>query len=602
MPVTNKTTMRKPLVVIAILFYPLWGFSQQADTTKGSIPSKAELAIEKALFRIQYHSPAVRGRVIWGGLIAYDQVWVTGAHRATIFEFNVPAEIAGTTVKAGKYSLFTIPGKESWIVIINKNWDQHLADDYAESDDVLRFTVFPAEAGNRNRLNYNFEKISATEIQASMHWEKLKISFPIKLLTTKPTYKMPKKVSLTSAAKPAHNHDMTHAFSRDLPMNRNGSGTGWLPDETPMYAWMKNKSGWSYMAHGGLFIRQNWQNVNNNYTRGSKQFDAPGWAMVMAQKKSGANGLLMARAMITSDPITVGGSGYPLLLQSGETYDGKALVDRQHPHDFISELAIGYTQRIRPDLDLSVYVGYPGEPSLGPTAFMHRTSSMNNPDAPLAHHWQDATHITFGVATVGVRYKKFKLEGSSFTGREPDEFRFQFDKPRFNSYSYRLSYAPSKRIVLQASQASIKSPESLKPDEDVKRTTASMIYSNRLTKTKLFTSAVIWGYNDSGGDHKENSILWEGNLQANRIAFYSRYEWIQKSNEELQITLPEEVIYTFQNLSLGLNYQIGSWLDINTVVGIQSTMNFIPSALKTEYGTNPISFQAYIRFVPALFN
>src|SRR6185436_11326646 len=137
---------------------------------------------------------------------------------------------------------------------------------------------------------------------------------------------------------------MTHAFSRNLPMNRNGSGTGWLPDETPMYAWMQHKGSWNYMWHGGLFLRQNWQNFNNNFANGGSQFDAPGWAMGMAQKNVGAKGLLLIRAMVSVDPITVGPSGYPLLFQTGETYQGAPLVNRQHPHDLFSELAVGYTQ------------------------------------------------------------------------------------------------------------------------------------------------------------------------------------------------------------------------------------------------------------------
>lgn len=93
---------------------------------------------------------------------------------------------------------------------------------------------------------------------------------------------------------------------------------------------------------------------------------------------------------------------------------------------------------INKNVDITGYIGYPGEPAIGPTAFMHRISAFNNPDAPLGHYWQDATHITFGVATFGIRYKKFKLEGSSFTGREPNENRYNFDKPKFDSYSYRL--------------------------------------------------------------------------------------------------------------------------------------------------------------------
>ena len=109
-------------------------------------------------------------------------------------------------------------------------------------------------------------------------------------------------------------------------------------------------------------------------------------------------------------------------------------------------LSVAYTQSFTKDFDAFVYVGYPGEPALGPVAFMHRPSTLNNPDATLGHHWQDATHITFGVATLGFRYKIFKLDGSVFTGREPNEERYNFDKSRFDSYSYRLTANPSKLI------------------------------------------------------------------------------------------------------------------------------------------------------------
>lgn len=220
-------------------------------------------------------------------------------------------------------------------------------------------------------------------------------------------------------------HTMSHAFSQSLPMNRNGSGTGWLPDQTPMYAWMKHSDKWMYMLHGAVFLRQNFQNINNDYRNGGKQFDAPTWVMGMARRKTKNNGLFLFRAMMSLDPFTVGGNGYPLLFQSGESYDGVPLVNRQHPHDLFSELAIGYTQKVSSDPDVSLYLAYPGEPALGPNAFMHRISSLNNPDAPLGHHWQDATHVTFGVATLGIRdlwqtnLCRPACDGNSGVGFEP---------------------------------------------------------------------------------------------------------------------------------------------------------------------------------------
>jgi hypothetical protein len=597
----NDKRNMKFIVNIILLLVPFLGFSQQPDTTKTSIPKMAELKIDKAIFRIFYYAPSVRGRVIYGGLVPFDQVWVTGAHRATALEFNVPVSIEGKELKPGKYAFFTIPGKETWTIIINKKWDQHLADDYSEAEDVLRIQVTPKEAGLRDRLDYRLDKINDTDLNFNFRWEKVSISFPIKIISPKPTYKMPKKATFiqTKNTHSVHAGSMAHAFSRDLPMNRNGSGTGWLPDETPMYAWMRHANGWNLMGHGAFFLRQNFQNVNNNYKRGGSQFDIPGWAMLMAQRKIKNNGLLLLRGMLTTDVLTMGGSGYPLLFQSGEAYNGQPLVDRQHPHELISELGVGYTQRIRPGFDISLYIGYPGEPSIGPTAFMHRVSSMNNPDAPLGHHWQDATHITFGVATLGVRYKKFKLEGSSFKGREPNENRYNFDAPRFDSYSYRLSFAPSKNWVIQASGAYLRSPEELEPDEDVKRSTASVIYSSSKNNNHMFTSALAWGLNQS--DHQEHSILWEGNYQMKRVALHSRFESFQKSNHELNIISLTDIIYSVQALTLGGTFRFAKWFNTDTAVGFQMTQNFIPDSLESFYGKQPLSMQVFIRVVPALF-
>jgi hypothetical protein len=395
-------------------------------------------------------------------------------------------------------------------------------------------------------------------------------------------------------------HNMSHAFSLSLPMNRNGSGTGWLPDQTPMYAWMKGKDRWSYMMHGAIFVRQSFQNLNNDYRNGGKNFDAPAWFMGMAQYKTKHNGLFLFRTMMSLDPITVGGNGYPLLFQSGETYNGAPLVNRQHPHDLVSELAVGYTQKVSNDLDVSIYLAYPGEPSIGPTAFMHRISSLNNPDAPLGHHWQDATHITFGVATLGIRYKKFKLEGSSFTGREPDEERYGFDKPRFDSYSYRLSFAPSENFVLQASRAFIKSPEHIAPDENVDRTTFSMIYGKMLDDERHVTGAVVWGLNEAGDHHTEHSLLAESNYQHKRLAFYGRYEFVEKSPHELQLHSVNDDILQIHAFTLGTNYQLGSWFGTNTALGVQATINGIPGVLEEFYGKAPLSVEVYLRVIPAI--
>src|SRR5262249_53931942 len=149
------------------------------------------------------------------------------------------------------------------------------------------------------------------------------------------------------------------------------------------------------------------------------------------------------RTMLSLDAAGVGSGGYPLLLQSGETYHGEPIHDRQHPHDFWMELSALYLKPISKSAGVELYLAPSGEPALGPVAFMHRPSAMDNPVAPIGHHWQDATHISFGVATVGLFTHNIKLEGSLFNGREPDDNRWDFDMGSLNSWSTRLTWNPT---------------------------------------------------------------------------------------------------------------------------------------------------------------
>jgi hypothetical protein len=229
---------------------------------------------------------------------------------------------------------------------------------------------------------------------------------------------------------------------------------------------------------------------------------------------------------------------------------------------------------------------------------MHRISTINNPDATLGHHWQDATHITFGVATLGFRYKIFKIETSSFTGREPDENRYNFDKPRFDSYSYRLSMNPNRNLSFQFSQGYIKSPERLNPEENITRTTASVLHAINFKNQSYLTSAIVWGHNDAGENHHENSLLIETNYQISRWAVYGKYEWVQKSSEELALLQTEDRIFNFNALTIGLNYQLPDLWKVNTAIGVQATTNKVQQELIDLYGKNPFSAEIYLRVIP----
>lgn len=145
-----------------------------------SPPDSTEATIGSATIKINYSSPRVRGRIVWGGLIGFDRIWSAGAHDATRFSFSSDVTIAGSTIPAGTYAFFTIPGREKWTVIINKNYEQHLADDYDEALDVLRFEVTPEElAESKEELTYAIEGDGGDNGFISLTWDKLRIRFQV---------------------------------------------------------------------------------------------------------------------------------------------------------------------------------------------------------------------------------------------------------------------------------------------------------------------------------------------------------------------------------------------------------------------------------------
>lgn len=395
---------------------------------------------------------------------------------------------------------------------------------------------------------------------------------------------------------------MSHAFSRNLPMSRNGSGTGWLPDASPVHGYMFHSEEWMYMIHGNLFLRYNNQDITDRGSRGDAKFDAPNWVMGMGQTRVGNRGLFRFSSMLSLDPLTVGGEGYPLLFQSGETWQGEPLVDRQHPHDLFSELSVGYSHMFSGNVDAFIYFGYPGESAFGPVVFMHRPSSLYNPDAPIGHHWQDATHITFGVGTLGFRYKNLKLEGSLFTGREPDEERYGFDHPRFDSWSVRLSYNPSPSWALQVSRARMKDVHELGPREDINKITASAIHALQLGPDTFLNSAAVWGYNNAEGHHARNAVLLESALSMN-TTIYGKYEWVEKSTEDLLLNedmYGHGALFPVNTVTLGIQQDLFSVRKTNMAVGAQATWYRADSQLDSLYGKNPFALEIYLRAYPGL--
>lgn len=390
------------------------------------------------------------------------------------------------------------------------------------------------------------------------------------------------------------------------PMTRESSGTAWVPDSSPMHAYMKMyEDGGMLMLHGNLFFR--YTNIGSTRDvsvagKGSdSRVDALSMFMAMYSKPVTSKSQIGLRAMLSLDPLIERGYGYPLLYQSGELYRGQPIHDRQHPHDFFSELAVTFSHKFNDKQSMFIYAGLPGESALGPPTFMHRISGMNNPDAPLSHHWQDATHITFGVATVGYVYDKVKFEVSAFNGTEPDENRWDIDKPRLNSFSGRLSFNPNKNWAFQISHGYLKNPERAEPDLKIlRRTTASAIYNKKFGDDRNLASSFIWGQNRAEGE-RSNSFLFEADYQFQKNAIFSRIEQVQKNSHELVLPVPHpEGNLWVSSYSIGYlrEFYRGGGLDFG--LGGQITFNHNPQSLVKYYGaTNHQGYQIFFRIRPS---
>jgi Heavy metal binding domain len=406
-----------------------------------------------------------------------------------------------------------------------------------------------------------------------------------------------------------HQHDHSHEMQTEMhssidladPMSREGSGTSWLPDSSPMYGKMFMFGQNMLMLHGAIFPRY----TNVSTRRGDDRIDAPNWIMAMYSHPLGDTAQIGGRLMMSLDPLTEGGRGYPLLFQTGESWHDQPLHDRQHPHDLFDELSLSLSQKFNYDFSAYTYFGYPGEPALGPPTFMHRPSAMDGPDAPIGHHWQDSTHITFGVATAGLVWSRFggiKVEGSIFTGREPDENRYDFDRPRFDSYSGRISWNPAKNLALQVSYGYIKSPEASDPKTNVHRTTASAIYNLPLGPDKNWSNTFVWGQNNATSEGKTQSFLIESNYQRGRDTVYLRWERVQKSGHELVLDPPDESrIFPIGGYTIGYVRDLSHGNGLDVGLGTQLTFNDRPDRLDRYYGDDlGYAFQFFLRIRPSL--
>lgn len=396
-----------------------------------------------------------------------------------------------------------------------------------------------------------------------------------------------------AAQEPSHDmHNMPGmqgmSQAGDYLMNL-ASGTSMSPASWPMPMLMLHKHDWMLMFMGQGFL------VDTQQTgpRGGDKLYSANWGMFAASHDVG-RGSFMFQMMLSLDPATITDRRYPELFQTGETAFGKPLVDAQHPHDFFMGLGIHYAHPIGESTIVQVYVAPVGDPALGPVAFPHRASAEELPQATLSHHWQDSTHVANEVVTVGVMYKKVRLEASGFYGTEPNENRWNIDYGPINSWSTRLSVFPSKNWMAQVSVGRIARPER-QEEGDVVRSTASIHYT-RPMQGAAWSTSLIWGRNHKTADgHNINSYLAESVVPYRRRNFFTgRAELVDK--DELFPDRPVQANYRIGAYTIGYTRDIGVFHNLQTGIGANVTAYSLPRAIKPDYGDHPAGVSVFLRF------
>jgi hypothetical protein len=384
-------------------------------------------------------------------------------------------------------------------------------------------------------------------------------------------------------AQPPAEHTQHESDALAMFPSREASGTAWSPTETAMYGIHRLTGSWQVMGHGAAFA----QFLYESGDRGEDQFGSINWLMGMAYRNV-AGGRLGLRGMLSVEPWTVRGCGYPDLLATGERCEGEPIHDRQHQHDLFMEVAAQYDRSVTGSVRWQVYGGPVGEPALGPVAYPHRMSAMPNLLAPIAHHWLDATHITFGVVTAGISGNRWKAEASAFNGREPDEERTDFDLAPLDSVSGRLSFLPTPHLALQVSAGRLAEAEPAEdggPPIDATRVTASATYHRAREDGGIWATTAAWGRN-AEGDHGTNALLVETNLMlADRDTWFGRFEVVEKTAHDLDLhDVDGAETFTVAKWQGGYTRYLAPWKDLTPGFGVSASAGFVPKSLDMVYG------------------
>ena len=388
-------------------------------------------------------------------------------------------------------------------------------------------------------------------------------------------------------------HEQTSADSTEQPAQQTPPSSA--AEQPPQQPAAPRRSSWMLMQDGVIFGTYNQQGG----LRSKTDFVSQNWWMGMATRPIGRT-LLTLTTMVSLEPATTKPEGYAEIFQVGETYKNVPLVDYQHPHDFLMQLAAIVRVRLNPRTDLRFAAAPVGEATLGPPAFMHRRSAAENPIAPLSHHTFDSSHITMGVLSAGVDAGPLTIEGSAFHGREPDEDRWDLMDPGpLDSWSARVRLRPLRGMEIQGSYGFLKNPEALEP-QDVWRSTASVTYV-RERDGDGYTALMFAAGRNRRPFSLSDALLGEVTHRVGRFTLFGRYEGIELETEHLLFPgfvhspHPGETIDPLHTLTIGGAVDVARVWGWEVGVGGDVQSYRVPERLQQTHGERPVSYHVFFR-------
>jgi hypothetical protein len=377
------------------------------------------------------------------------------------------------------------------------------------------------------------------------------------------------------------------------------SGTSMNPASAPMPMRMLMRGNWNLNFMADAFVTDTQQSG----PRGGDKLYSTNVFMGSTEHAVG-RGAFLFDLMLSLEPATITDREYPLLFQTGETAFGRPIEDGQHPHNFVMGAGLHYARPVGEGAVFEAYFAPVGDPALGPVAYPHRASAAELPQAPIGHHWEDSTHISYEVATVGLKYKTVRLETSGFHGGEPNENRWNIGAGAMDSWSTRLSVFPTPDWSAQVSVGRLTHPEALEPG-DIVRTTASVAYSRPLAHADWSTSFIFGRNHYTATGTGGNAFLAESVIPLRRDNFLTgRWESVAKDDLfAAQPAIEQQLLQTAGTdtfrigaYTLGYTRYFPLWAPLETGIGANFSTYTLPEAIVPFYGAHPFGVNVYLHF------